>query len=253
MVCLFFLHGFFVFVLYNNSTKQNGVIPVKKRLILFLLVFSIALLPVCSAFATYRVNTSWLKAHKEPKYSSTVVDSYRRDFAVSILRTYKGGWARVRFLPSGNTAYVQSKYLAKSKSYTAYVSKNNTAVHTGPATSFSSRGKLSKGTKVTVLSHGHAFDYVSTPKGKGYIRNTHLTGTKPAAAKAKKSASTAAHIKNPRNRTVNLRTGPGKNYKVVAEYRPGTKATILQRGSAWFKVKVGGRTGYIMRKYIAVD
>ena len=225
----------------------------KRRCLLFLTILSIALLPVCSAFASYRVNTSWLKAHKEPSYSSTVVDSYRRDFAVSILRTYKGGWARVRFLPSGKTAYVQSKYLAKSKSYTAYVSKNNTVLHTGPAISFTSRGKLNRGAKVTVLSHGSAFDYVSTSKGKGYIRNTHLTGSKPAAAKTKTAASKAAHIKNPRNRTVNLRTGPGKKYKVVAEYRPGTRVTILKRGSAWFKVKVGGRTGYIMRKYIALD
>jgi len=226
---------------------------VKKKVLLFVTVVMLALLPVCSAFAAYRVNTSWLKAHKEPSYSSTVVDSYRRDFAVSILRTYKGGWARVRFLPSGNTAYVQSKYLSKSRSYTAYVSKNNTVVHTGPATSFKSRGKLAKGTKVTVLSHGSAFDYVSTPKGKGYIRNTHLTSSKPAGSKASSKTTKGAHIKNPRNRTVNLRKGPGKNYKVIAEYRPGTKVTILKRGSAWFKVKVGGRTGYIMRKYIALN
>ena len=225
----------------------------KKKVLLFLTVAMIALLPICSALAAYRVNTSWLKAHKEPSYSSTVVDSYRRDFAVSILRTYKGGWARVRFLPSGKTAYVQSKYLSKAKSYTAYVSKNNTVVHTGPATSFSSRGKLAKGTKVTVLSHGSAFDYVSTPKGKGYIRNTHLTSSKPAGTKAAAKTSKSAHIKNPRNRTVNLRTGPGKNYKVIAEYRPGTKVTILKRGSAWFKIKVRGRTGYIMRKYIALN
>ena len=104
-----------------------------------------------------------------------------------------------------------------------------------------------------LLSHGSAFDYVSTSKGKGYIRNTHLTSSKPKTSTKASSGSKAAHIKNPRNRTVNLRTGPGKKYKVIAEYRPGTKVTILKRGSAWFKVKVGGRTGYIMRKYIALD
>lgn len=203
--------------------------------------------------AAYRVNTSWLKAHSKPSYSAKVVDSYRRDFAVSILRTYKGGWARVRFLPSGKTAYVQSRYLSRSESYTAYVSKENTVVHTGPAISFKSLGKLRKGAQVKVLSHGSAFDYVSTSKGRGYIRNTHLASSKPAAGTGAKSGSKAAHIRNPRNRTVNLRTGPGKKYKVIAEYRPGTKVTLLQRGSAWCKVRVHGRTGYIMRKYIALD
>ena len=225
----------------------------KRKGLVFLLVFIIAMMPLCSALAGYRVNTSWLKAHKSPSYSSTVVDSYRRDFAVSILQTYKGGWARVRFLPSGNTAYVQSKYLSKSSSYTAYVSKDNTVVHTGPAISFKSLGKLGKGAKVKVLSHGSAFDYVSTSKGRGYIRNTHLTSSKPSMGSKAKSSSKTAHIKNPRNRTVNLRSGPGKGYKVIAEYRPGTKVTLLQKGSAWCKVKVRGRTGYIMRKYIALD
>ena len=142
----------------------------KRKSIAFLMVVIIALLPVCSALALYHVNTSWLKAHKKPVYSSTVIDSYRRDFAVSILRTYKGGWARVRFLPSGSIAYVQSRYLTKSNSYTAYISKDSTVVYTGPATSFKSIGKLNKGTKVSVLSHGTAFDYVSTAKGKGYRR-----------------------------------------------------------------------------------
>ena len=217
----------------------------KRKGIAFLVVIVIALLPVCSALALYRVNTPWLKAHKKPAYSSNVVDSYRRDFAVSILRTYKGGWARVRFLPSGNTAYVQSRYLARTKTYTAYISKDSTVVHTGPAISFKSIGKLNKGTKVTVLSHGSAFDYVSTSKGKGYIRNTHLTSTRPNGR--------TAYIRNPRKRTVNLRNGPGKKYKVIAEYRPGTKVTLLQRGTAWCKVSVHGKTGYIMRKYISLD
>ena len=189
----------------------------KKKGIVFLLIVLIALLPVCTALAGYRVNTTWLKDRLEKR------------------------------------AYVQSKYLSKSSSYTAYVSKDNTVVHTGPAISFKSLGKLGKGAKVKVLSHGSAFDYVSTSKGKGYIRNTHLTSSKPGTGSKAKSGSKNAHIKNPRNRTVNLRTGPGKKYKVVAEYRPGTKVTLLQRGSAWCKVKVGGRTGYIMRKYIAVD
>lgn len=225
----------------------------KRKWLVFLLVLIIAMLPACSALATYRVNTSWLKAHEKPEYASRVVDSYRRDFAVTILCTYNGGWARVRFLPSGNTAYVQSKYLSRSSTYTAYVSKENTVVHTGPAISFKSLGKLGKGAKVKVLSHGSAFDYVSTSKGRGYIRNTHLTSSRPDTGSKAKSGGKAAHIKNPRNRTVNLRTGPGKGYKVIAEYRPGTKVTLLHRGSAWCKVKVHGRTGYIMRKYIALD
>ena len=99
--------------------------------------------------------------------------------------------------------------------------------------------------EVTVLTHGAAFDYVSTSKGKGYIRNTHLTTKKPDGK--------IAFIRNPANRTVNLRSGPGTGYKVIAEYRPGTKVNLLKYGSSWCKVSVGGKTGYIMTKYIRTE
>ena len=217
------------------------------RKITAVLLLLALLLPFGSALAVryYRVNTSWLKAHDKPSYSATVVDSYRRDFAVTIAQKCKDGWAKVRFRPGGAAVYVQTKYLELCSSYTAYISKDDTVLLSGPATSFKSLGKLNAGAKVTVLTHGSAFDYVSSSKGKGYIRNTHLTTKKPSGK--------TAHIKNPANRTVNLRKGPGTNYKVIAEYKPGTKVTLLSYGSSWCKVSVGGKTGYIMTKYINRD
>ena len=205
------------------------------------------LLPIGSAMAVkyYRVNTSWLKAHEKPAYSATVLDSYRRDFAVTIAQRYSGGWAKVRFRPGGAAVYVQTKYLALCSSYTAYVNQNKTVLLSGPATSFKSLGKLNKGAKVTVLTHGSAFDYVSSTKGKGYIRNTHLT--------TQKISGKTAYIKNSGSRSVNLRKGPGKNYKVIASYKPGRKITLLSYGKNWCKVSVGGKTGYMMTKYIQRD
>lgn len=216
-----------------------------KKLIALMLV-AVLLVPFGSALAVkyYRVNTTWLKAHEKPEYSARVLDSYRRDFAVTIAKRYSGGWAKVRFRPGGAAVFVQTKYLAPCSSYTAYVGKDDTALLSGPATSFKTLGKLQTGAKVTVLTHGKAFDYVSSGKGKGYIRNSRLTTSKPAGK--------TAYIKNPANRTVNLRTGPGKGYKVIAEYRPGTKVTLLKYGSSWCKVSILGRTGYIMTRYIRI-
>ena len=217
-----------------------------RKIIAFMLVLAL-LLPLGSAMAVtyYRVNTSWLKAREKPSYSARVLASYQRDYAVTIAKKYDGGWAKVRFRPGGAAVFVQTKYLERCSSYTAYVSKDSTVLLSGPATSFDSLGKLNTGAKVTVLTHGKAFDYVSSAKGKGYIRNTHLTTKKPAGK--------TAYVKNPANRTVNLRSGPGKNYKVIAEYRPGTKITLLQYGKNWCKVSVRGKTGYMMTKYIKRD
>ena len=79
----------------------------------------------------YRINTNWLKGHEKPSYSAKVLDSYRRDFAVSIAKRYGKGWAKVRVRPSGATIYVQEKYLVRCKSYTAYIKSDTTPVMTG--------------------------------------------------------------------------------------------------------------------------
>jgi uncharacterized protein YgiM (DUF1202 family) len=209
------------------------------------LILALALLlPFGSALAVnyYRVNTSWLKAHDKPDYNATVVDSYRRDFAVTIAQTYKDGWAKVRFRPGGAAVFVQTKYLKLCSSYSAYVNQDDTVLLSGPATSFKSNGKLSKGAKVTVLTHGSAFDYVSSAKGKGYIRNTHLTSKKPS--------KTTAYIKNYEGKKVWLRKGPGTKYKTLGSYPTGTKVKLLKYGKTWCKVSVGGKTGYMKTIFI---
>jgi len=214
-----------------------------RKITAFILIL-VLLLPFGSALAVryYRVDTSWLKAHEKPDYDSTVVDSYRRDYAVTIAKKYAGGWAKVRFRPGGEAVFVQTKYLKLCSSYTAYITKDSTVLLSGPAVSFKSRGKLDKGAKVTVLTHGSAFDYVSSSRGKGYIRNTHLSAQKPSAS--------TAYIKNYENKKVCLRKGPGTKYKTLAVYPTGTKVTLLNYGRTWCKVSVGGKTGYIKTIFI---
>ena len=220
-----------------------------KKVVAFILVLAL-LLPIGSALATryYRVSTSWLKAHEKASYSSTVVNKYRRDTAATIAKKYKGGWAKVRFRPGGKAVFVQSKYLKLCESYTAYVSKNGTNLRKGPATSFPILGVLDTGAKVTVLTHGAAFDFVSTSRGKGYVRNTHLTTTKPAASK--KASTKVAWVKNDSGKNVVMRKGPGSKYKVIGSFRVGTKVTVTGSTGAWFKISYRGRTGYMMKKYL---
>lgn len=221
-----------------------------RKAIAVLLVL-VLLMPVGSALAVkyYRVNTTWLKAHEKPEYSATVVASYRRDFAATISRIGKDGWVKVRFRPGGKMVFVQKKYLTQCDSYTAWVSKDDSVLHSGPATSFKSLGKLAAGTKVTVLTHGSAFDFVSTPRGKGYLRNTHLTTAKPAVKP--KASSKSAYVKNDSGKNVVMRKGPGKKYKWIATLRVGTKVTVTGSTGAWYKVSYRGRTGYIMKTFLS--
>ena len=197
-----------------------------KKIIAFILVL-VLLLPFGSALAVkyYRVNTTWLKAHEKPDFSAKVTDSYRRDYAATISRVGKDGWVKVRFRPGGKMVFVQKKYLTLCDSYTAWISKDD-----------------------TVLTHGAAFDFVSTSRGKGYVRNTHLTTTKPAASK--KASTKVAWVKNDSGKNVVMRKGPGSKYKVIGSFRVGTKVTVTGSTGAWFKISYRGRTGYMMKKYL---
>ena len=47
---------------------------------------------------------------------------------------------------------------------------------------FAASGTLAKGTKVTVLSHGSAFDYVKSGSVRGYVRNSRLSTKKVAGS-----------------------------------------------------------------------
>jgi hypothetical protein len=45
--------------------------------------------------------------------------------------------------------------------------------------------------------------------------------------------------------TVNVRSGPGTNYSVVASVSKGDKVTLLGTEGDWYKVQVGNVTGYV--------
>ena len=226
----------------------------KKRLTALLLML-VLLIPTAVASAYYRVNTSWLKVHMLPESDSTVLDSYRKDWACSITKKY-GSWSYVTFT-NGKDGYVKTKYLKSCKSYKAYITKDDVKMWKGPDYSFGQAGLLAKGTKVTVYSHGDKYDYVSTSVGKGYVRNSFLS-KKYVAPSGNASSSDAtppsegydAWVTNPNNRSVNLRTGPGKEYSVIASYKPETKIRVLEPGYIWSYIWVSGNKGYMMSEYI---
>ena len=54
------------------------------------------------------------------------------------------------------------------------------------------------------------------------------------------------------NPTLNVRSGMGKNYPVVATLKNGTAVEVLERyASGWSEIKISGRRGYyVMTKYL---
>lgn len=76
-------------------------------------------------------------------------------------------------------------------------------------------------------------------------------GTSGSSTNSGASTTSRAKVANTGGKGVNLRSGPGQNYKKVGAYSDGTTVTVLdESNSAWWKVKVGNTTGYMASQYL---
>lgn len=131
--------------------------------------------------------------------------------------TVKGGWLRLRAEPS-------------------YWAKTISAYYTG--------------TNVTILGGSGQWYHVSTPDGKtGYMHSDYLTITGSITG-GQLDENTQAYVTSGNGKSVRLRSGPSKSYSTIASYAVGTPVTILISGDDWCKVRIGGRTGYMMTEFL---
>lgn len=221
----------------------------KRSLLLFLMILSI-LLPLVSASAAtyyYVSGTSSLRVRVSPSTDSSVVATYRADFAVVSYKKYNSSWAYVHF-SDGGQGYVQRKYLKSVSSSTMYVKKDDTPMRSGPATSFAQTGTMFQGDKVKVITTGAAWSYVSGTAGTGYVKKSFLSST---AVKKSGNANVpyTAYVVNPSGRTVNVRKGPGKEYAVDVELDPGTQVRVEKISGSWSQIS-GPAAGWMMSSYL---
>jgi len=131
--------------------------------------------------------------------------------------TVKGGWLRLR---------AEASY--KAETISAYYT----------------------GTNVTILGGSGEWYYVATPDGKqGYMHSDYLTITGSITG-GQLDENTAAYVTSKNGLSVRLRTGPSLQYSTIASYAVGTPVTILISGDDWCKVRIGGRTGYMMTEFL---
>ncbi len=245
----------------------------KKRSLFIILLIVLVALPCVFASAatrTYFVHgTSWLRLRQLPSTSSTILASYRRDFALSSYTKYNADWAYVRFT-DGHEGYVMRKYLKSSKSFTAYITTNKTILRTGPAKTFAQITKMQRGTKVTCLTSGANWNYIKLKDGTyGYVNKNYLTTqyiappgptASPAPTFEPTPTPTAfaaydAFITSANGRSVNIRSGAGTGYAVIASLAVGTEVRVVdQINATWSRIRFdGNQFGYVQSKYLTTS
>ncbi len=177
-------------------------------------------------------------------------------------------WCRVRV--DGKIGYMMTKYLSATKPGTsagstgplsgasyAYVSNpgRNEKLNLRQSASQGSKsiGSYGNGTQVKLLTTGSTWCRVQVGSKVGYMMTKYLSLSKPDGS-GSISGSKTAYVANPRaNQKLHLRASASQGSKSLGAYGNGTKVTLLSTGAQWCKVQVGGKTGYMMTEFLALQ
>ena len=120
----------------------------KKRVVALVLVLLMLVPAIASAVTYYRVNTSSLVVRMLPEDDATKLATYSLDSALKFTKKIDSKWSYVEFI-GGKEGYVQTKYISKIKSYSAWVTNDDPPIREGVAYNSTEVGRLARGAKVS--------------------------------------------------------------------------------------------------------
>jgi len=129
-------------------------------------------------------------------------------------------------------------------------------IRNGAGAQYAVLAKAVKGTKVTVLNSKAGWYNVKLPTGQigwasaDYIKVGNSSISKPAAQASSPTKTTK--VRTVTANSLNIRSGASTNSSVVTKVAKGTKVTVLEAKSGWYKVKIpNGKIGWGIQTYIA--
>ncbi len=100
------------------------------------------------------------------------------------------------------------------------------------------------GTWMTVLSTEGEWSKVRVEGREGYVMSKYLSET---------SGDSKLYVRTNTGRGLNLRAQPSLEGNILTSFKPGTAVSVLLRGNGWYKVSVGGMTGYMASRYLTAS
>ena len=196
------------------------------------------------------ITAGTLNLRAEANTHSDILGKYGWGTEVEVLG-FDGSWAYVQV--GGQKGYMYTQYLGAegSASYTAYVATNTRGLNLRTAPNGDILGSYPRGTSVTVLSAEGGWSKVQVDGKTGYMMSQWLSAKKPSSSGA---IIGTAVVSNPRDTQVLfLRSKPSVESEALGYYRNGKSVTLLEKLDGWYKVKVDGKTGYMMAKFLNVN
>ncbi|MDN4525927.1 SH3 domain-containing protein [Fictibacillus fluitans] len=212
-----------------------------------------------------------LNVRKAATTHSAVIQILKNGEEVTVY-SESSGWAKVK--TGSTTGYVSTKYLVaakpgstpkptpatppETKTMTKYVEVKGALNLRKEATTKSAVIRtLSSGTKVTVYSEYNGWAKVKAGSSTGYVAIKYLTTTKPQntttpspAPKPSEPEPIVRFVAVDASSMLNVRSGPGTTYSIIAKLAKNTAVTILSQSGTWSKISANGKTGYVSTSYL---
>ena len=105
-------------------------------------------------------------------------------------------------------------------------------------------GQYGTGTWIEVTEKGETWSKVKVAGKTGYMMTKYLNfGANNATM----------YVRTNTGIGLNLRSEPSTCAKLITSFPVNTPVTVLQRGSGWYKVRVGGLEGYMASAYLSAQ
>lgn len=211
---------------------------------------------------------SRLNLRQAPGLDGQVIAYLSHGASVAILAE-QGDWYQVRY--GKLTGYASKAYIAldargpesggmlPSPEY-AMVALANTRdmlnLRQSPSLSAAVLKGLAHGTQLIVLEKGFLWTKVSAQGLVGYVMNIYIVdqsqGT-TASADDPSATQTWQGIVSLNCGTLNLRSQPNMSAGIIIGIPNHAAVTVTQLGDSWCAVRYGGKEGYVMRQYLAIE
>ena len=193
------------------------------------------------------VNTDGLKFRNGSGTSYSIIKVLNKGEKVEVI-SESNGWSRVRY--DSRLGYVANQYIDKNTSYTIKeVSTDGLNIRTGPSTSYKSIGKLSKGTKVKVISESSGWSKIKYNNKTVYVSSGHL---KIVSTSTSDKTEEYKEIKVVNTDGLNVRKGPSTSYESIGKIDQGTKVEVISESNGWSKINYNKTAAYVATRYLDI-
>jgi uncharacterized protein YgiM (DUF1202 family) len=231
------------FILYSGDTSLKLLDTIKAE----------------ASSVTYYETTSNLNLRVSNSTKSTVLLTIPKGEKISYL-SKSGSWFKVKF--NNRTGWVNNKYVKKAENITsskAIVSGYQTTANLNLRSKASTNGEIlktiPKGKTLTYISTSGSWIKVKYQTTTGwvssdYVKKVNEKAKVEPATVVKSAVVTSNSLAYTTKANLNLRSSASTKGSILTTIPKGKSVTYVSKSGSWFKVKYGGKTGWVSSSYL---